>query len=222
MGKVWRVVESQEQIATLGLVDNMQEQGMLEALLDGVKPRYRNGTENLHYLIKTAFRYPPLKYGSRFGTRTMPSYFYASCEIETALTETAYYRFLFLEHMQTPYAKPIDSEHTAFSVSVRSDKALNLRAERYSNIREGLVNRSDYQFTQIIGQWATEKRGAEMIQFESARRLEYSNLAIAEPACIRSRKPLDYQKWICRTTIERVSFNKRDQQPLIIHRAAVS
>jgi hypothetical protein len=77
--KVWRMVETQETTATLGIVDSMEEQALLEQLLDQVKPPYREGTQGMHYLLKTAFRYPPLKYGSRFGTRLMPSFFYA-CE----------------------------------------------------------------------------------------------------------------------------------------------
>ena len=70
---VFRIVETQEIAATTGLVDDLEEQHLLEQLLDKVKPSYREGTEKLHYLISTPFRYPPLKYGSRFGDITMPS-----------------------------------------------------------------------------------------------------------------------------------------------------
>ena len=105
----WRVVESQEEVATLSVVDDMDEQTLLEEMLDEVKPKYRPTTQGMHYLFKTAFRYPPLKWGSRFGTTLMPSYFYASESVETALCECAYYRFLFLQDMQAPYEKPVCS-----------------------------------------------------------------------------------------------------------------
>jgi len=217
--KVWRVVESQETIATLSLVDNMHEQGILETLLDDIKPAYRQGTDNMHYLIKTAFRYPPLKHGSRFGKRTQASYFYASLNVETALIETAYYRFLFLLDMQNEYTKPLDSEHTVFSVSVKSERCLNLRAKRYKKIRQELIHPCDYAMTQAIGEWAVNQKQVEVIEFESARRLETSNVAISEPRCIRSRKPLDYQKWLCRSSLSQVSFNSRERQtPLVIAR----
>ena len=220
-GKVWRVVESQEQIATLGLVDNMQEQGVLESLLDAVKPPYRSGTEGMHYLLKTAFRYPPLKFGSRFGTRLMPSFLYASLSIKTALYETAYYRFLFLEDMQTPYQKYIDSEHTVFSISINTHKSLNLRVKPFTSLCKSLLSRDNYSFTQAVGAWAVNDKQVDVIEFESVRLQSNSNVAIAEPSCIRSRKPLNYQKWICRTTNNVVSFNHYEHDALTIQKSEV-
>ena len=94
-GTAWRLVESQEQIATLGYVDTLEEQAILEELLDSVKPPYPANTESLHYLLKTPFRYPPLRWGSRFGRVHEPGIFYAGCEANTTLAESAYYRFVF-------------------------------------------------------------------------------------------------------------------------------
>lgn len=71
-GELVRVVENQEQIATTALVDDLQEQALLEEMLDDAKPRRRPGTEGLHYLLATPFRYPPLRHGSRFGQRSEP------------------------------------------------------------------------------------------------------------------------------------------------------
>jgi hypothetical protein len=79
-----------------------QEQDLLEQLLDETKPPYKEGTQQLHYLISTPFRYPPLKYGSRFGDRTMPSFFYASETPQTVLGECAYYRFAFMAVIENP------------------------------------------------------------------------------------------------------------------------
>ena len=67
VGTVYRLVESQEQIATLGYVDTLEEQTLLEEMLETTKPPYPFTTEDFHYLLKTPFRYPPLKWGSRFG-----------------------------------------------------------------------------------------------------------------------------------------------------------
>ena len=73
-GTLWRMVESQEEIATNALVDTLEEQAALEYLLDATKPR-RSGLDDLHYLLATPFRYPPLRHGSRFGRtpRTAPA-----------------------------------------------------------------------------------------------------------------------------------------------------
>ncbi|MGY3822375.1 hypothetical protein [Acinetobacter haemolyticus] len=60
-GTLYRLVESQEQIATRQLVDTLEEQALLEDMLELVKPPYPPKSEHLHYLFKTPFRYPPLK-----------------------------------------------------------------------------------------------------------------------------------------------------------------
>lgn len=198
--EVWRVVESQEDAATLGIVDSLEEQDVLEVMLDQVKPAYRQGTEEMHYLLKTAFRYPPLKYGSRFGTQTMPSYFYASEEFETALCETAYYRFLFLEHMQSAFQPPIRSEYSLFKVTVGSDFCLDLSLPKFKNEYAYLTDPQSYSYTHKVGQWAANRKPpAEVIRFYSARRANAKNLAIAEPKTIRSKQPRELRTWLCLT-----------------------
>lgn len=208
--KVWRMVETQETAATLNLVDSMEEQDMLETLLDEVKPRYRIGTEGMHYLLKTAFRYPPLKYGSRFGTRALPSFFYASEQEQTALAETAYYRFVFLNDMQDPYLHSIDSRHSMFNITAKSMQCLDIRSAKFKTIHKQLIHPQDYSTTQAIGNWATNQRHVEIILFESARHKSYSNVAIVEPKAIRSRTPNSMHTWLCRTTVNKISFSSRE------------
>ena len=67
----FRVVESQHVVSTRKLVDSGEEQALLEELVDRVKPPLPSDPElrRLHYLLSTPFRHPPLRYGSRFGTR---------------------------------------------------------------------------------------------------------------------------------------------------------
>ncbi|MBX2849561.1 MAG: RES family NAD+ phosphorylase [Acidiferrobacterales bacterium] len=209
-GKVWRMVETQETAATLNIVDSMEEQSLLEELLDEAKPPYRSGTENMHYLLKTAFRYPPLKHGSRFGNRTMPSFFYASETIQTVLAETAYYRFVFLYDMQDQYANTIDSKHCLFNVSVRTKKCLNLCSKKYSPIRAALIDIKDYSYCQAIGDWAVTKKSTELIRFYSARHYQQVNIAVAEPKTIVSKSPNSMQSWLCRTSAQRISFSSRE------------
>lgn len=199
-GDAWRVVESQEAVATSQIVDSFAEQDVLETLLDDAKPPYRKGTEGLHFLIKTVFRYPPLRYGSRFGTQLMPSYFYASEAFETALCETAYYRFLFLEHMESPYEAPIRSEYSLFRVTVGSENCLDLTIPKFNKVQPQLVDPQSYIYSQSVGQWALEQElGVEIIRFYSARKSNGVNLAISEPKAIRSRQPRELRQWLCLT-----------------------
>ena len=218
----WRVVESQEEKATLNIVDSIEEQELLEAMLDAAKPAYREGTQGMHYLLKTAFRYPPLKYGSRFGTQLMPSYFYGSESFETALCETAYYRFIFLEHMSVPYHAPIRSEYSLFRVTVASQNCLDLASQTFSEIEPQLTDPQSYAYTQKIGQWASEHQPpADIIRFYSARKPKAVNLAIAEPKAIRSRQPKELRQWLCLTKWNEekpqnsnVSFRSRESKEI--------
>lgn len=209
-GKVSRMVETQETAATLNIVDSMEEQNLLEGLLDTIKPPYRVGTEHMHYLLKTAFRYPPLKHGSRFGDRTMPSYFYASESSQTVLAETAYYRFVFLSDMKTQYQDTIDSEHSLFNVSIKSSQCLDLCKDKYKPIQSQLQDSRNYTYCQQVGQWAISQKKTDVIRFYSARHLGHANVAIAEPKAIISKSPNSIQSWLCRTSIGRISFSSRE------------
>ena len=91
-GTLYRLVESQEQVATLGYVDTLDEQALLEEMLESTKPVYREGLMTYHYLLSTPFRYPPLKWGSRFGAVHEPSIFYGGSTVDVTLAESAYYR----------------------------------------------------------------------------------------------------------------------------------
>jgi len=208
--KVWRMVETQETAATLNIVDSMEEQGVLETLLDEIKPPYRAGTEGMHYLLKTAFRYPPLNYGSRFGTRLMPSFFYGSEGIEGALAETAYYRFVFIYDMQEPYPSGFDSYHSLFNVTVRSSLCLDLCSVEFAELKAGLTHPSAYALCQSVGDWAVNQAGAELIRYYSARMNDAINVAIAEPKSIRSKAPNSRHAWLCRTSTDKISFSSRE------------
>lgn len=235
--EVWRVVESQESAATLTVVDSHEEQDLLEAMLDVAKPVYREGTENMHYLLKTAFRYPPLKYGSRFGTQLMPSYLYASENYRTALCETAYYRFIFLDDMQTAYSKPIRSQFEIFSVLAASKKCLDLTASKFKKVQTLINDGQSYTYSHQIGEWASEQE-CEMIRFYSARypdlekklnsktKIDAINVALAEPKTIRSSKPRSIQAWQCLTigvdtesSPAQVSFRSREGEICVFKRS---
>ncbi len=213
---VTRIVETQEYAATTNLVDDLDEQSLLEELLDEVKPDYRKGTECLHYLISTPFRYPPLKYGSRFGDITMPSYFYGSEDLKTALSECAFYRFVFLDDMSVPYGKPIKSEHMSFSVNIDALATADLTKVESEDAIAVLTSPVNYSFTQQLGKHLTEKCGATALRFYSARVKENKgvNIAVAKPEVILSEKPENNVNWICHTTAKKISFNAHESAPI--------
>jgi hypothetical protein len=194
---VCRMVETQEYAATTSLVDDLEEQAILEQILDDFKPHYADNTQNLHYLISTPFRYPPLKYGSRFGAITEPSYFYASETIQTCLSEAAFYRFYLIDGTETPFPKTIQSEHSLFFVKVSSTHTLDLTQIADAAIQNQLTDPESYSLTQKVGLHARQD-GADLLRYFSARSQDQGiNVAIDNHKIIQSEKPEDKVEYIC-------------------------
>lgn len=194
---VCRMVETQEYAATTSLVDDLEEQAILEQILDDFKPTYAEHTQGLHYLISTPFRYPPLRYGSRFGAITEPSYFYASESIHTCLAEAAFYRFYLIDGTETPFPKVIQSQHSLFFVEVLSTNTVDLTQISDSQVQRQLTDPISYSVTQKVGQQA-RKNGADLLRYFSARSQRLGiNVAIDNHTIIQSEKPEDKVEYIC-------------------------
>ena len=205
-GTLLRLVESQEQVATSQLVGSLEQQAVLEDMLEATKPRLRKGTESLHYLLATPFRYPPLKHGSRFGTRSEPSLFYGSLETRTVLAEAAYYRFVFWYGMARPPAGKLDTQHTLFGAAYRSGQGLRLQDPPFAEHRAALASPSDYRVSQALGA-AMRTARIEAFEFVSARDLQAGiNVALFTPKALAKKEPVSQEAWLCELAGEHVRF----------------
>lgn len=206
-GELVRIVESQEQVATLALVGSLAEQALLEQLIDDSKPPRRPGTERLHYLLATPFRYPPLPHGSRFGARWEPGMFYGAHDVPGALAEAAYYRYYFWTGMATPPpAGMLATQHTVFGVIWRTDAGLRLQEPPFHAHAALIASPMDYAASQALG---TNLRGAgvEAFEYPSARDPRGGiNVALFEPRALVSRAPEWREEWLCETRDEMVRF----------------
>jgi hypothetical protein len=218
-----RVVESQEQVATNSLVDNLEEQGLLENMLENTKPAIPSYRADLHYLLATPFRYPPLEFGSRFGTRFEPGIFYGSHTLNTAFTETAYYRFLFWRGMNTPPpSRKFVTQHTIFGAKYKTSCGLKLQKAPFSDYESYLTDATDYSATQPLGT-AMREFGIEAFQFRSARDPQRGiNAGLFVPKVLASPQPLYQQQWLCETSDNNVGFfsaidSKVHQYPIEIY-----
>lgn len=205
-GVLLRLVESQEQVATHQLVSSLERQAVLEDLLETTKPRRRKGTGQLHYLLATPFRYPPLKHGSRFGTRTEPSLFYGSLDVKTVLAEAAYYRFVFWSGMSTPPNGKLDTQHTLFGAAYQTRTGMQLQHPPFSQYRDVLRHPSDYRASQALGS-SMRAAGVEAFAFPSARDLAGGiNLALFTPQALAQPNPVSQEAWLGELTGERATF----------------
>ena len=204
-GTLWRLVESQERIATTRLVDDLDEQAVLEELLEASKPPLPDAPPG-HYLLRTPFRYPPLAHGSRFGGRFEPSLFYGSLGAAPMLAEAAFYRLLFWSGMSLPPAGDLTSQHTAFSARYRSERGLRLQTGAFAAHRALLAHPADYAATQALGR-AMREAGVQAFEFVSARDPGGGiNVALFTPRALLSPRPLAQERWVCQTGAERVQF----------------
>lgn len=202
-----RVVESQEQIATNSLVDDLEKQAVLEEMLEDSKPAAPKDDRTLHYLLVTPFRYPPLKHGSRFGTKHEPSLLYGSLTKETAFAETGFYRFLFWLGMSSPPpSNKLITQHTVFSVQYKTGAGLMLQNPPFSDYQDQLLNPVNYRDTQALGH-AMREYGIDAFEYMSARDTMHGiNVALFTTDALATTTPKDQQQWICETTGDTVRF----------------
>lgn len=214
-GRPYRVVEGQHVVSTRKVVDSDTEQGLLEEMIDEVKPSVPNepAFRGLHYLLTTPFRYPPLRHGSRFGVRHERGLWYGSDALQTAFAETAFYRLYFLEGTSADLA-PITVDLSTFRVPVSSSVGLDLTTGCFAEHTEQMSSPLRYVESQQLGKDMRE-HGVECFRYQSARDPERgTNLGIFTPAVFQANKPSVVETWYCVTARDAVEISRRD----VLHR----
>ena len=204
----WRVVESQHQVSTRKLVDSDAEQQVLEQLIESAKPPERT-RGRMHYLLFTPFRYPPLRYGSRFGVRHEPGIWYGAETLRTAFAEVAYYRLLFLEGTSADLGL-LQTELTSFRAAIRTRQGIDLTRPPFSAFRDSISNPVSYSDSQPLGS-AMREANVEAFRFHSARDVDGgTNVGVFSPAAFGRRIPRNLETWHCSATRDLVDIVKRD------------
>ena len=209
-GTLHRLVESQQSVATLDYVDTLEEQALLESLLEESKPAPPWGGARYpryHYLLRTPFRYPPLPWGSRFGSASEPSLFYGALSELATLAEAAYYRFVFFFSMAALPPKPaIHTQHTLFTARYRTKSGVQLQNAPFDHYTTSLTHPADYAATQRLG-GDMRAAGVQAFEYLSARDPRHGICgALFSPAAFAARKPDSQQPWLCETSAATVSF----------------
>jgi hypothetical protein len=194
-GTVWRLVEAQHRISTNRIAASADDQALLEALVDEVKPTLPPSARSLHYLLATPFRYGHSK-ASRFrrsGER--PGIFYAAEHAATAVAETAYWRLLFFS--RSPGFIPPTSvvEHSAFTVPLSAQRALDLTVAPFDAKSAHWIDPDDYTACQ---DFATRARKIETqaIRYASVRDPDHrANIALFDPTAFAAPTPIIEQTW---------------------------
>lgn len=214
--KLYRMVENQEEIATTVITANSDEQSILENLLEQSKPVQSEQLNQRHYLIKTPFRYPPLRHGSRFGAPWEPSLFYGATRKQTVLAEVAFYRFLFLADLENPDALTkhnLQSSHSVFYVSAHSEKSVQLTQSPFSAHKNEISAADSFAVSQQLGKDMREA-GVELFSYYSARLPGEINGATFAHSAIKSNQPKEIEQWQCLTQSQRVVFHNTETKTI--------
>lgn len=212
-GSVYRIVENQQPIANSSIVDTLAEQSVLEEMLESSVSGSKNiaQDENLklhHFLLSAAFREPPLKHGSRFGTRQYPSIFYGASELICALTEHAYYRFIFASSITGPWpSETLLSSHTVFSVGYQTTLGIRLNYPPFNAFHSFLANPTNYAASQLIGLDMCNSQ-VEMFTYTSARDNRYECVGIFTPQVFTSSHHERVESWLCELTPTSVQYKQ--------------
>lgn len=203
---VWRMVEDQNQIATLQITSNLSDQSLLEEILESRKPPLPNSnSDNLHYLLFTPFRYKTVNgatdtdKGSRFrSSGCTDGVFYCAEHVDTAAYEAAFYKALFFN--ESPGLTPPSSglQLTAFSCYLSSKMVIDLTIhqtlQRWSGEWENLDNYNQCQALAADARTA----GIEIIAYKSVRDPQgRKNYAVLTPNVFDNPSIIATQSWTC-------------------------
>ena len=204
----WRTVEAQHQVSTRKLVDTLEEQALLEDLIETSKPP-NQAARRLHYLLATPFRYPPLRHGSRFGSRQEPGLWYGSETQRAAFAEVAYYRFVFLEGTAADLGT-VTTPLTVFTARVGTTRGIDLAAPPFDRFRAVIASPRAYAEPQALGR-AMRDAGVEVFRYPSARDGAGGvNVGVFAPGAFGTARPRGLETWHCTASRERVELLKRD------------
>jgi hypothetical protein len=185
-------------------VDSDEEQALLEELIEDVKPP-TGAPAGLHY----PFRYPPLRHGSRFGTRAEHGIWYGSRTRATAFAEKAYYLLLFLEGTTAELA-PLETDVSIFQAAYETRRAVDLTRGAFARYQALISSPSEYAESQALGR-EMRADGVEAFLYASARDPEHgANVGLFVREALSSRRPSVPESWRCLVTREGVEVTKED------------
>jgi hypothetical protein len=199
-------VEAQHVVATMALVDTLDEQLILERLLDAAKPPLPAGAGKLDYLLFTPFRYAPPPGGSRFRGPNDAGVFYGADEIRTACAELGYWRWRHLLDTPALSAMPVRPQ-TVFRARLDTT-AVDLRRPPFDRDRAIWTSPAEYGGCQRFGVAAREAAiGA--IRYESVRDPQHAGCcAVLTWRAFARPSPADPQTWMLAVTRDRVVWRR--------------
>lgn len=201
--ELWRGVEAQHRVATMRLVDDLQEQRLLEELLEDSKPPLPQHGARGHYLLFTPFRYVS-PWPSRFRRANEPGVWYGADEPATVAAEIAFWRWRFFTDSDGLRPLQVITELTFFRAQF-AGLELDITQAPWSAQRAAWRHPTDYtQCQQLAVRGRARKPPVQAVRYESCRREGAACEVVFDVQTLKIANPLAQQTWTCKTTSERV------------------
>ena len=211
---LWRGVEAQHVVATMRLVDTLEEQSVLEGLLENSKPALPVAVappaeaEEPHYLLSTPFRYRS-PFPSRFRRPHHAGIWYGAESLRAAAAEVAYWRWRFLVDSDGLRQGELHTEHSFFQARVQG-LAIDLSMPPWSSQATLWTQDRDYSATHALAA-AAGHAGLQWLRYASVREPGGHCGAVFSVQALSLHAPHWPQTWFCKTTAHSV-WLVREQQ----------
>ena len=210
---LWRGVEAQHIVATMRLIDSLDEQAVLERLLEDSKPALPPavgmGSSVPHYLLSTPFRYRS-PFASRFRRADRPGIWYGAETLRAAAAEVAYWRWRFLQDSHGLRGAELHTEHSFFQAQVQG-QAIDLSEPPWNTLTALWMQDRDYTATHDLADAAREA-GLQWLRYASVREPGGRCGAAFTVQSLTLQAPHWPQTWHCKTTARSVWLVRDDQR----------
>jgi hypothetical protein len=198
--QLWRAVEAQHRVATMSLVDTLDEQHLLEQMLEGSKPPPPLKAD---YLLTTPFRYTST-YPSRFRRAHESGVWYGAEDIPTACAEAGYWRWRFLMDSDGLKDKEVRAELTVFQARVQGS-CIDLTMPPWSALQHLLGDPLNYAECHKLAETARTS-GISWLRYRSTRWPKGICAAALSPTALSRPRPERIQTWRCRISATALHF----------------
>ena len=203
---VWRAVDSLDAVATLRLVDTLDELRVLEQILADSLPPLPPDTAHLHPLLSTPFRYTS-PHPSRFRTALAPGIWYGADSPEVACAEVGYWRWRFLMDSQGLHDGALVGTHALFHAEV-AGHCLNLDSPPWSGLAAQWSHPTDIRACHALATLAqASEKPVQWIRYPSARSPDGHCAAVFDPRALTVVAPHAQETWVIKVSAQRLVFS---------------
>lgn len=208
---VWRAVDSLDAVATLRLVDTLDELLVLEQILADSLPPLPPDTAHLYPLLYTPFRFTAPT-PSRFRPAQTPGIWYGADSPEAACAEVGYWHWRFLMDSEGLQQSALLGTYTLFHAVV-AGHCLNLDSPPWNAVAAQWSHPTDIRACQALTTLAqAHATPVQWIRYASARSPDSYCAAVFDPQALTMVEPHAQETWAIKISAQRLIFSHANER----------